>query len=144
MDIQGRKVDLDSGAVAYIIAPKYEDTEEFLSAFLESVSALPPNFETGDDAVVKMVSQIAISKAITSPKFKASMWKCLSYCLYVGKGKTAPEKISPSLFDTGGVRSDLPAIFYECAVENFSPFFVGLYNISNRLSEAIRSIQKPL
>lgn len=142
MDIKGRKIDLPSGAVMYANPAKYEETEEFLGAFLESVSGLPSPANSENEEYLKTFSEIVISKAFINSKLKACVWKCLTYCLYVPKDKTTPLKINSVLFDLDGDRQDLVHVFYECAQENFSPFFLALWNRSKTLQSQIKGILK--
>lgn len=146
LELSGRKVELPSGAVLYVNPARYEDTEEFLGAFLESVAGLPSNFQNEDGTinseVIKLVSELSVSKVFINPKLKACMWKCLAYCLYVTKGGQAPEKVNVQLFDGKADRADLATVFYECAYENFLPFLSGLWNVSGRLQDQIKSTLK--
>lgn len=140
MELKGRKHELPSGAKLYVNPATYEETEQFLGAFLEAVQGLP--LDVGNDELVKNISHIAVGKVFINPSLKASMWKCLLHCHYIPKGKEAADKITPMLFDGIGSREDLADIFYECAFENFSPFLKGLYNVSIRLALAIKSTRK--
>jgi len=137
--INGRKVDLPSGNKLYVVPAKFEDTEEFLGAFLEAIQGLPSPDKASEE-YAKVFSEIVITKAFIQPKLKSSLWKCLAYCVYV-KG-AAPTKVTPQIFDGIADRKDLAEIFYECAFENFDPFIQGLWNVSKRLQSQIADTQK--
>jgi len=147
MELSGRSITLPSGATLYAKPARYEETEEFLGSFLRSVVGLPSDFTKEDgtinEASIKVVSEIVVSKVFTDKELKSAMWKCLSHFLYVKKEGSAPEKVLPLIFDNGTAdRGDLADIFYECAYENFLPFLKGLYGVSSRLQDQIKTSLK--
>ncbi|HVN66745.1 MAG TPA: hypothetical protein VMT55_00105 [Candidatus Sulfotelmatobacter sp.] len=139
MELNGRKVVLPSGAELYVNAARYEDTENFLGAFLDAIEGLPSP-EGENDTYAKTFAEVATSRFMTRPKLKAAMWTCLQYCL-VKKGEKV-EKVTPKIFDGQVDRGDAAQIFFECAAENFSPFLKGLWNVSQNLLSLLKNTQK--
>lgn len=135
--LEGRPVPIGEGTL-YVKEAVYEDAEELITAFLEANGGtLSP--EGQDDKVIRAIAEICASKFYRNPRLKAAMWKCLEVCLY--KKGEAVEKVTHALFNGGCPRKYGPAIFYECAYENLSPFLIGLWNVSTGLARTIKSTQ---
>jgi hypothetical protein len=139
IELEGRRMDLPSGAELYVKAARYEETEEFLGAFLEAVEGLPSP-DGANETYARTFAEVATSRFLTKPRLKAAMWKCLLHCIW--KKGDIVEKVTPSLFDGRADRLDAAQIFYACAIENFEPFLKGLWNVSKSLQSQLNGIQK--
>lgn len=116
--IDGKKVQLPSGAELVIGVSDFEVAKDLYQAVLDEIKhlQLDPNAEIDSNLYKNL-----FCAGFSSKKIEACIYKCFEKCLYGGA------RITKATFEPVQAREDYMSICFEVVQENITPFMKNLY-----------------